>query len=502
MMDDQRKRQKIEQPQTVNQAARITKNSFMLLVANAADFVFGLISIAIFTRYLGVELFGQYAFIMSIILVFSTLPHFGMRRIIIREVTKNKENASRYLGSVIIIQCMLSAVVFGAVTITLMLLGFSGTYITAAYIIMASEIISAISMAFMTIFFAFERMAYNTLLTIVNRTLGLVLILVVVSLNLGFIPLMLSLLIPNILSLLLSYILVARKIDKPKFEFNLKQWRFLIKESYPLFAELIFRQSFLRVDVFVLKAMRGIAEVSSFHAPYSLIIRLQIFPVAFTTALLPPMTRLADASKMSFEIAYTKVFKILLSISLPIAIATTILADKIIVIIFGENFLKAAIVLKILIWMINLMFLESLFNTVLISIKKQWFSAINHAIMFLINLVLDLILIPSYGLVGACIGTLSAYVSRFFLSYYFISKNGITLTIGKIFYKPLLCGISMGIIMYFLKDLNMVATLFIGFLTYTGAIILTGTFSREEIGIFKKSLNLCSQKEQVRPFRQ
>ncbi len=492
-MKIQQEKSKSIQPQDLNQSTRITKNSFSLLLANATDLTFGLVSIAIFARYLGVEVYGQYAFIMSIVLVFLTLPHFGMRRVIMREVTKDKEKADQYLGSVIIIRCILSAMAFGAVAITIKLLGFSGIYIMATYIIMASEIVSSFSMAFITIFFAFERMVYNTFLTTVNRTLGIVLILIVVSLDLGFIPLMLSLFIPNILTLCLSYTLVIKKITKPRFCYHPAQWKYLLKESYPLFIELVFRQNFLRVDIFVLKAIRSVAEISVFYAPYSLILRLQMIPAAFTTALLPPLSRLADGSKMSFAITYVKAFKILLTISLPIAIAVSILADNIIVIIFGRTFLKAAIALKILIWMVNLMFFESLFNAVFVSIKKQWLSAISHAVMFSANLVLDIILVPFYGFVGACIGTLFAYISRFFLSYYFLLRNNISLPIVSILPKPLLSGAIMGMMMYLFIDWNIIATLSIGLAAYIGAIILTGTFSREEIGMFTRARNLRSQ---------
>ncbi len=489
-MKIQQEKSKSTQPQDINQAARISKNSFALLLANGIDLTFGLVSIVLFTRYLGVEIYGQYAFIISIVRVFITLPHFGMRRIIMREVTMDKENVQHYLGSVIILRCILSALAFGAVAITIKLLGLSGIYLLATCILMASEIIAAFSMAFMSIFFALEKMAYNTLLTTINRALGIALILIVVFLDLGFIPLMLSLLLPNISALYLSYKMVAKKVCKPCFSINLGRLKYLLIESLPLFFELLFRQCFIRVDIFVLKALRSVAEISLFSAPYTLILRLQVIPTAFTTSLLPYFTRLANTSKISLETAYGKIFKILFCISLPISIATTIFADRIIIIIFGADFSEATIVLQILIWMINLMFLEALFNTILVAIKKQWFSAISHAFMFLINLLLDIILIPYYGFVGACVATVVAYVVRFIIFHFYLSSNNISLPINKIIFKPLLCGAFMGVLMRLFVNANMFFTTLIGFIAYISAMILTGVFSKEEITMFKKSMSL------------
>ncbi len=480
-------------PHVVNQVARVAKNSFMLLVANVIDLIFGLVLIAIFARYLGVKVYGQYVFIISMVSIFSTIPHFGFRRIIMREVAKEKNNANRYLGSVIIIRCVLSTLAFAAIAITIKLLGLSGNYITAAYIIMASALTTVLSKSFITIFLAFEKMKYNTYLTVINRAIGITLIIAVVYYDLGFILLLVAIFIPNILTLLLSYVWVARKIGKPKFEFDPKRWKFLLKESYPLFIELVLRQNFLRVDVFVLKALSSASEISLFYAPYSLILRLQKIPASLSTALLPSLARLADKSKTSFVATYASAFKFLFIISLPIAIIVTLFADKIILIILGADFLAGAIVLKILIWMINLMFLESLFNAVLVSIGKQLFSSVSHGAMFIVNLILDILLIPYYGVVGACIGTLCAYVTRFFMSYYFISKNNITLPISNILPKPIFSGAVMGITIYLVRDLNMIFSISIGLASYVGVIILTGTFSKEEIGLLKNALNIRRQ---------
>jgi O-antigen/teichoic acid export membrane protein len=470
------------------QAVKTTRNSLLLLLANATDMVFGLISVAVFARYLGIDLFGEYAFIMSMVMVSSTVSHFGLRRVIIRQVTKDKEKAGEYLGSVIIIRSAFSAVAFGAFIAAVNIVGLSEVLMKASYVLMVSEIFSIFGMAFMSIFFAFEKMSYNTLLTMARRIFAIMLILAVAHLDLGLILLMCSLLIPNVLYMFLGYVLVTRKFAKPRFVFDTEKLKYLIKESFPLFAELALRQGFLRAGVFILRAIRGAAEVSIFHAPYSLIIRLQMIPMAFTTALLPPMARNAVESMGTFKNTYTNAFKALLSLSLPIAVAVTILADKIVLIIFGKDFIQAASVLQILIWMVILMFPESLFNAVLVSIGKQWFSAVTHAVMFTINLGVDLILIPVYGFMGACIGAMSAYMSRFILSYLFISRNNITLPFGEIFPKPLLSAASMGVVMYLLRDFNIIATLSAGAVTYIVGILLTGTFSRDEMNTLRKSL--------------
>jgi len=490
-----------ERAQAVSQSARITRNSLLILAANLLDLLFGLLTVAVFARYLGVEVYGQYAFLSSVVALIIPIPHFGFRRIMMRELSRNRGNVDTYLGSLLLLRGALSLVALFVVFIAVRLLGLTDNYAFAAYLITGAEIAAVFGMSFMTVFFAYENMVYNTLFTLLSRVVGVVLILAVVFFDLGFLALLWALFIPNLLSLFLGYALVAKKFCRPSYKIDTARLSYLLKESFPLFLELVFRQSFLRVDIFVLKALRSLTEIALFNAPYSLITRLQIVPMAFTTALLPLFSRLAEDSRSSFEAIYAKVFKFFLCMTLPMAVAATMLATEITVAIFGEEFKQAAVALQILVWMINLMFLESLFNTVLVSLDKQWFTALTHAIMFVINLGLDILLVPFYGFLGACIGTLSAYVVRFILSYGYIAKNGIHVPFRATFPKPLLSSALMGLIMYFSRDLNWLAALSIGLATYLLAIKLTAAISKEEIGLLKGAISFRGPQQSGRTSR-
>ena len=75
------------------------------------------------------------------------------------------------------------------------------------------------------------------------------------------------------------------------------------------------------------------------------------------------------------------------------------------------------------------------------------------------------------------------------MSYYFISRNNVTLPISTILPKPVLSGAVMGVVMYTVRDLNMIFSIAIGLASYVGVIILTRSFSKEEIGLLKNVLN-------------
>jgi O-antigen/teichoic acid export membrane protein len=92
----------------------------------------------------------------------------------------------------------------------------------------------------------------------------------------------------------------------------------------------------------MLSLMKGDAAVGLYSAAYQLINALGFIPVAFTAALLPVLSRLHITGQDSLRFAYQKSFKYLLLVALPIAVATTLVADRIILGIYSSGFSEAA----------------------------------------------------------------------------------------------------------------------------------------------------------------
>lgn len=472
-----------------NTANRVARNTFALSVSKLIQVAHAIVFAALIARYLRVELFGLYSFITSLMSVFIPLSYFGMQRVVIREIAKNKEAAAEYLGAALILRALFSSLMVISVTITLQFLHLPHNAVVALYIFALSAIFMSFNDMFINTFIAFEKMVYVPIINIVYGLFGLIAIIVIIFYDLGFTCVFLALLPPSIISFLLSYFLTREKFVKPKIEINYPLWRDIFKESYPLFIVTLSTQAFLRVDVFVLKALRGLSEVSLFFAPYMIIIRLQLIPQTIAMALLPTLSRLAKTSRYSFEKHYEKFFRFLFILSLPIAMVTTVSAEKIIILLFGDSFREATISLQILIWAIVLTFLDALLMNVLISLNKQRVLSFIYLLVLLVNLSLDLILVPIYGYVGACIGSIAAYMVRTGLTYYYVSKYAYFLPLNKIVLKPAISVLIVSIFLYLMKDLNLFFVAFLGVFFYLVILLLLGDFSKDDIALFKRALN-------------
>ncbi len=92
----------------------------------------------------------------------------------------------------------------------------------------------------------------------------------------------------------------------------------------------------------------------------------------------------------------------------------------IIPLIYGKEFGASILPFRILLAGIFLSCLTKLLATVVISKSRNWYNVVASSAGFVVTLVLDLALIPGYGIIGASIATVCSYAVIFLLYFYFI----------------------------------------------------------------------------------
>ena len=169
-----------------------------------------------------------------------------------------------------------------------------------------------------------------------------------------------------------------------------------------------------------------------------------------------------------------------------IAVGVTILAEKIILLIYGEGFIPSIITLRILIWVAALMFITYLFGNVLGSIDKQAVIAKVSGINAVVNIVLNLILIPRYGYIGAAIATLATEAIGFALYFLFIAKHLQKVPLPRYLWRPVISGVLMGMFLHFFKNTNLFVLVTLATVLYFIILHLLKTFPKEDLDLFKK----------------
>lgn len=471
--------------------ARIARNSVFVLSARVLDIGIALVSTAFIARYLGVTDFGYFAFVMAITIFIGPFTDLGFERIITREIACNKKSADRYLGSAVMARIFLSVIIVFIIYSITIFFDWDKKIIQAIYISTLAQLFTSMGMLAVGTFRAFERMEFELLLNFIPNIIYIALILVVIRYDLGFLSIFGARIFASLLQMLVLMAVTIRRFVKPILNIDIKLLKHLFKEAMPLGIFALLLTASFKVDVFVLNHFKGPEDVSLFEAAHRIIMQLQILPISISISLFPYFSRLAREPNNSLSFSFYRYFKFMLIISLPLPILIIFASNFIISILYGNSFIAASLSLSILSWTIAFLFLISLQTFVITAKGRQVLNTISAGICFLINFLLDIILVPKYGYLGASYATLISYILLFAVSFYFVSKTVGVPPIGKILPKPLLSAGGMGIGCLFLYGRGGLASVMIGstiILTiYVIMIYILKTFTPDEVSTIRST---------------
>jgi len=239
----------------------------------------------------------------------------------------------------------------------------------------------------------------------------------------------------------------------------------------------------------MLSVMMGDAEVGLYSAAYKLCDPLSLIPGALMMSLFPVMSAFFKNSEEKLIKSYKLGIKYLLIITLPIAIGTTIIADKIILLIYGLDFSGSSTALQILIWTLVVTSINSVMAKLLISMDKQKLYMTSTGLCAIVNVTLNLFLIPILSYNGAAIATVATNVVLFIANSYFVSKHLQVIPIYKILVKPVISGFGMAVFIYYFIDSNIFLLISLAGIVYLVTLFFLKTFSEEDKDIVKKIIS-------------
>jgi len=458
----------------------VAKNSLMQVSSTIVTKTLSLIFIIFVARYLGDIGFGKYSFVFAFLSFFTVFTTFGMNSLIIREVAKDKSKSSAFLVNSAVLKSFLSLASWSVIIILIAILK-KGPEINLGIIIIGLSLLpNSIVSSFKAVFSAYEKMEYNTLIDILFRTIIVGLGLSIIFYNLGLIPLFSVSLFTSILIFFVSIYIYNNKIGKIKIEIDYNICRYLLKTSYAFALTGVFVAIYHRIDTVMLSIMKGDATVGWYSAAYGLTESFLFIPAAISLAVFPVLSRLYAESRESFNLVYRNSFKLLLLFALPVGMGVTILAERIIPLIYKPEFNNSIIALRVLIWAAAFIFLNTIMSSMLYSANKQKVVAMITAGLVILNIGLNYLFIPRYSYVGASWTTVVTEMLAFIYCYHFISKNICKIKIANLFFKSLIATLIMGFFLYRFKGLNLFLISILAGCLYTFILILLRAFTRED----------------------
>jgi len=467
---------------------RIAKNVAFLYIAYIITSVLSILLTVVIARNLGDITFGRYSFAFAFTAIFAVFLDLGFNTLVVRDVARDKSMAPKYLGNIIIIKAILSVAIFGFISLTISLMDYPHDTTTAVLILGIYIIFTALADIFRVTFRAFERMEYEALVSVVSRLIIVSLGLAAVFLGYGLVEITLVFAIGGIFDFIFSFFLCGKKFAKPRLEIDLHFWKRAVKIALPIGFLSIAAIIYIKIDTVMLSLMKGDDVVGWYNAAYSLVLALQPIPPILMNALLPSMASFFISSRSSLEISYEKSLKYLLILGLPMAVGLALLASRIIPLFYGSEFTNSISALQILAWDVLLIFLFTPLAVVLISMDKQNQMAVVAAGCALINVILNIILIPRFSYIGAGIATLATETVLFGLYFYLVSKYLCKLPLHKIVARPMVACAIMAAFVCLFYGMNLGLLVVLAAALYFVVLYLTRGFTADDLDLLKEIL--------------
>lgn len=204
--------------------------------------------------------------------------------------------------------------------------------------------------------------------------------------------------------------------------FSLTHAKEMLKRASWLWLAAVLSVIYLKIDTVMIEAMMGVAAAGQYTAVARISELWYVIPVTLAARYYPEMLKAHQQSWPGYLRVLRRRGLLFFGMALVISIGMTAGAYWIMLVAYGEKFTGSTLVLQIHVWAGCFVFVRSLISQHLILTGNEPLSMLSHGVGALLNILLNYLLIPRFGLEGAAWATLIsyAYASFFFI---FLSKT-------------------------------------------------------------------------------
>ena len=472
---------------------RTSKNTAMLasgtVIRMVASFAFALYCAAL----LGVEGFGKYSIAVFYFELFLSLAATAIGILLTRDLAKRPEEIGKLLSSALALGtalCLVPPLIVVPIGIGL---HYSSDTIQAMGIACVALIPATWCVILEAVFVTKERAEFLTGGTTFESIIRISLSFGVLVAGFGFVELIWVLAFSRVL-LLAVYWLSLRRITS--FGWNLStsavsafasRWRMFAAENW-------MATIYTNLDVLILSYISGETAVGLYSAAWKLVRLGSVVAKSYTTAIFPVMSRLFNSSRDQFHVLCRQSIRAMALLAIPAAVVIGVLADRLIQLLFTDDYAAAAPILRVLIWVLFAEFLNPFLSHALFAQGKQRKSMNVAAVSLVFNVIATYLLVSRFGAAGAAAGTvISGLVATSCYLAYLLPANQLV-KVGIAVLRVGIAAIGLGLISYALIDSSWPALIAANLAAYLPLLVISRSLIGRDLELLKVMIDPASAK--------
>jgi O-antigen/teichoic acid export membrane protein len=383
------------------QVTRTAQNATALAVSTILARGLQFAWVILLGRMISVADYGTWGAIGAMITTAASIPDFGMGLITLRDVARRPGDAGRYLGATVVVQPLLALVAYlGLILVVVLMPGDTPTRLLIA-LAGVSLIVDIVGTVCYNQLLAAERMVATSAISILHIVLQIGFAFAALAGGAGLPGLYGATILAGLLRAALFWAATLRLGLRPVWPIDAQIVRGLFRGGLPLAVNAFLYLAYQHVNKVIVFALLSSRDAGYLTAAFIIVFGVvDLLNTTVVVALYPAMSRLAqshpdEAGKVADRLSF-----LTLVMTVPLGIALTSLSSKLAALLF-PGFVETARVLEVLIWHAVLLMVGNFYSQLLIVQNRQSRVVIVQAIALALNIVLNFLLLPAFGVQGA-----------------------------------------------------------------------------------------------------
>lgn len=390
--------------------ASIIKNTFYSSLSFGTRFLSNALLFILLARALGVSEFGRFAFALSFTGLFLVLIDYGFNLLVVREVSMFPQNTINIINQIITGKIFLILLSSCILFITIKLLHYPFETELLVYILWFAAIFYSFGFFFNAVFRGLNQFQYETYPTILSNILQCGMIIIFILLQLQSFVIAIGYLISRIIYFFHSFYLLKRKVGKPQFIFNLYTGLKVLRESFSFGIHAVLATLYLQLDTVFLSYYKGNTEVGYYQAAMRIVIASMILYEIIASSYFPLLAKKFKSDITGFKKDGLALNKYILLSGSFIATFLLLYPDVTIKLLYGKEYLPSILIIQLLAIVVFFRYVASSYAIFITIANSQKLRALSVAVSLIVNVVLNIVLIPRYGAIGAAVASVFTHV--------------------------------------------------------------------------------------------
>lgn len=376
-------------------------------------------------RYLGPEQYGILSYAISLSSLFAVATHMGLSGLAVRELVNNPRAHGEVMGTIFGLKFAGGLIAMIAFLTFIFTANDVNNMDFWALLIVSGVILLKPFEVFDFWFQSQVKAKYSSIVRAVSIIFISVIKLSLVAFGAHLLTFAAAYLLQALLIASLFTLFFSNVANSP-----IKNWRFILLRAKKVFSQgwmimlgSIFAMIYLKIDQVMIKWLVSSEEVGIYSVATKISEAWYFIPGVIVGSVFPKLLELRKNNEVQFKKRLQQLFDYLFVMALILAIIVTLVSEPVMNVLYGVEFKNAAVILSIHIWAGLFIFMRAVFSKWILVENGIAFSMITHGSGALINILLNIILIPTYAGVGAAIATIISYAMASYLSLFFYNKT-------------------------------------------------------------------------------